>query len=550
MTPARAWAAVGHAWRRIPLREPWRLLVPLIAVHWIAVVVFTTRVHHNGWLFYQGGDQIWYWTTGWMLGHGWISEPVVSQGWPLALLPFTLVGGPGYLGGLPGALLLQTLVLAPIALWCVYELGARVGGRLVGYASATLWTLTPFIAVPLFIHRYHDRYVDQFLPLPLGLTAMADYAGIVCLLASALFAVRAMQNHDPGTAALAGLTAGFAGLIKPSNLIYVAAPLVFFLAARRWRELLVVGATIAPALATLTLWKYRGYGYLPAFASGEVHSALGTDTLTTPIHRYVNINWHNLSTNLDGLREFFWSVRVLEWIPFAGAVAVARRSVPLALFLSTWFWAFLILKGSADQSTVDSGSFFRFVLPAMPAFMLLAAALPLLLPKYGPELARRLPVAGPARVGRRTLIAAAVLLGVVPMVAAAAVQPLKGPDHVLQHMEIAVPVDRSIDLTANIRGRTVSLDWHRPRTTGSAVFYKLFRSPAATDFICFSSGSGGADACTLVSVELRTTRRTEALDRPGPGTWTYRVGTAANWVNDSDLGDVFLFSKPVTVTIR
>ena len=101
MTDPRRWRRV-RAWNAIPLREPWRLLVPLLVVHWLALVVFTARVNHNGWLFYQGGDQIWFWTTSWLLGHGSITVPNVSHGWPLLLVPFTWIGGAGFLGGLPG----------------------------------------------------------------------------------------------------------------------------------------------------------------------------------------------------------------------------------------------------------------------------------------------------------------------------------------------------------------------------------------------------------------------------------------------------------------
>ena len=133
------------------------------------------------------------------------------------------------------------------------------------------------------------------------------------------------------------------------------------------------------------------------------------------------------------------------------------------------------------------------------------------------------------------------------IVAAAAATPLKGPDKVLQHIEIAVPVDNTINLQATGQ-RRIRLRWSRPQTGGSRIFYKLFRSPAATDYICFSR-SPGADACTLVTVDLHTVRRQSVVDRPGPGTWTYRVGAAANWLDDTDLGDVFLLSNPVTVTV-
>jgi hypothetical protein len=546
MTATKAWRAAVRAWNGIPLREPWRLLVPLLAVHWLALLVFVARVHHNGWLFYQGGDQIWYWTTSWLIGHGSITVPTVSQGWSMLLVPFAWIGGPGFPGGLPGPLLLQAVVVAPIALWCVYELGARIGGRVIGYWAAAIWTFGPYVAVPLFVQRYHEKYVDQFLPLPLGLTAMADYTGTVFLLLSAVFTVRAIENRDPGTAAVAGLAAGFAAVVKPSNLIFLAAPPIALLAARRWRELLVGGAALAPAILAIALWKYRGYGYLPAFAYQETHVALGKDTLLAPYDKYTEINWDNIGDNLASLREVFWSMRVLQWLPFAGAIAVARRSVPIALMLSIWFWAFFVLKGSSDDASVDSGSFFRFLLPAIPAFLLLAASLPLLIPKYGAELARRTTLPKPRVVGRRALGTAAVVLGLFPIVAAAAASPLRGPDEVLQHIEIAVPV-RDIDLEAKGR-RIVRLRWSKPETGSTRVFYKLFRSPAATDYLCFTDGSG-ADRCTLVSVELGTLRKRSAIDRPGPGTWTYRVGAAANWIDDPDLGDVFLLSNPVTVTV-
>ena len=65
MTAQRVWRAAARLWNGIPLREPWRLLVPLLVVHWLALLVFTARVNHNGWLFYQGGDQIWCYCRRW-----------------------------------------------------------------------------------------------------------------------------------------------------------------------------------------------------------------------------------------------------------------------------------------------------------------------------------------------------------------------------------------------------------------------------------------------------------------------------------------------------
>jgi hypothetical protein len=38
----------------------------------VATVALFFSVDHNGWLTYQGGDQIWLVTSGWLLGHGTI----------------------------------------------------------------------------------------------------------------------------------------------------------------------------------------------------------------------------------------------------------------------------------------------------------------------------------------------------------------------------------------------------------------------------------------------------------------------------------------------
>ena len=101
-----------------------------------------------------------------------------------------------------------------------------------------------------------------------------------------------------------------------------------------------------------------------------------------------------LQANLAGLREYFFSQRLLQWVPLAGVIAVARRSVPVALALGGWFagYATFRLTGTA---TFEEGEFFRLLLPALPAFVLLVAALPLLVPTLAARLG---PLARPATV--------------------------------------------------------------------------------------------------------------------------------------------------------
>jgi len=533
----------------VPVREPWRVLAPLLVVHWLALVFFTLSVHRNGWLFYQGGDQIWYWASSWLMGHGSITLPRVSYGWPLVLLPFSWIAGPSYLRGLPADVLLQVLILAPIALYCMYDIGARIAGRVVGYLAALAWTVGPYLAIPLFVQRYHEKYVDQFLPHPLGLTAMADYPSLVLLLVAAALGVRAVQSRDPATALVAGLVAGLSAGMKPSNLIWPPALAVLLLLARRWREAVAFGIGLLPALGALALWKYRGFGYVPAFAYQETRMALGGDTLLEPYHRYVHINWHQLHVNQQQLAEFFFSLRVLEVAPAVGAIAVARRSWPTAVFLSLWFWSFVVLKGSSDNASVESGSFFRFLMPAAPALLLMLAALPVLIPRVGPRLADRFHPPAPRPLSWKVVAVAAVVFGLVPLVAVAPVSPLKGPRQSIQIHRIATLVDGKLALEADVSGRAVHLRWRPSGGAGTSVFYRLSRAPGPSDVAC-EFRPGAADECLINTVPLEAVRRTTAADRPGPGTWTYRIGVAANYRDDPKLGDVFLVSRPVTVTVR
>jgi 4-amino-4-deoxy-L-arabinose transferase-like glycosyltransferase len=537
-------------------REPWKVLVPLLVLEWIAEIVFASRVHHNGFVFYQGGDQIWYYTTGWLTGHGVVPKTLISPAWAFVLAPFALVVGPGYVSALPVAILIEALVLGPIALFCVYDIGSRIAGRMIGYVAAGLWVIGPYVAIPLFKQDYHSKYVDQFLPHPLGLTMMGDLPSVVCLLAAAALIVRTYQARRMELAIAAGLVTGLAVLTKASNLIFLATPVVLFLIGKRWRELGTFALALLPALGALALWKYRGYGTLPAFGNGYAPQrlALGPDTfgpaasVFTPYHKYANIDWSHLQNNLDGLAEVFFSLRVLQFLPFAGAIAVARRTWALAIALSVWFWLYFVIKGSDSVSSVDSASFFRLLLPAIPPLLLMVACLPVLVPRFGPALARRFPAPVPRIPGRRLLIAAVVLFALVPLVAAAALQPIGGQGRSIIVHEIAVPVDTGIGLRATVAGGIVRLSWNSAAEGSSRVFYRVARVRGDSDTICRSTG--GAANCFYIGRPVATTRATSYVDRPGRGTFTYRVAVGTNWLDDPTKGDVFLVSVPATVTVR
>jgi hypothetical protein len=541
----RAWARLEQGISRAVAR-PLVSLAVLAVVQWLALIVYALTVRRNGWLFYQGGDQIWLLTTGWLLGGGELGPTYTGYGWPLALAPLMRLTGPSFIGAMPAIILFNVLVLGPLALWAVYGLAARIAGRAFGLLAAAAWVFMPFAVIPLWRDDYHERYIEQFLPGALGLTGLADYQSMVLLLVGALFFMRALETRAPLDALAAGLVVGFAVGVKPSNGLFLAAPAVAALLARTLRPLLPFGVALMPALVTLAIWKQRGLGTLPAFAFEETR--LAADAMVAvnlpSIDRYVDFDWANLHDNFSHLREYFWSARVLQFAPFAGAAAVARRNVPLLGLLATWFGVFLVVKGSPPLATVSSGSFFRFVMPGFPAYFLLVVSTLLLVPTLGARLAARWPERKARSLDRRLVWSLAAVLAVVPLAVVALARPLETPAKAIVLGEILTPVDDQIDVAVRPQGEARELTWTHPGTGPSDVFYRVYRSDLdGADLDC--SDHEGASECRLDMVLLGTTREPRWRDGSPPPGVRYRVGVAANSRNDENAGDVATISEPV-----
>jgi hypothetical protein len=84
--------------------------------------------------------------------------------------------------------------------------------------------------------------------------------------------------------------------------------------------------------------------------------------------------------SMAGLREYTWSNRILQWLPLAGAIGLARRSPLAALLLAAWFGAYVLAYGASPNVGVGDGGLFAALVPAFPAFALLVASVPLLVP--------------------------------------------------------------------------------------------------------------------------------------------------------------------------
>jgi hypothetical protein len=545
--------------------RPVFVLGPLVVAQWIAVVVFTTTTVHNGLLFYQGGDQTYFYTTAWALSDGHLPRTGIGYAWPLVEAPLALLAGPNFLAALPWLFALQFLVLLPAALLLVYALATRIGGRLFGYWAAALWVSVPYLAVPFFVDRYHTQFVEQFLPHALGLSGLGDFPSTVALLLAAWLAFRALDDADLVAGVVAGLAAGFAIGIKPANVLFLPAVFLALAVARRWREALGFGLALVPAAVTLAVWKGRGLGSLPILSFVEVRAAAGAAML--PLLAGLGdltdqVSWDRLDENFDGLREFFWSVRVLEVIPLAGAVAVARFSLAKATLLGAWLAAFVVLKGASEGASMNSGSFFRLLMPAFPAYFLLAAAIPLLVPTVGPRIAAAYRVrTRPLAWRSRPVVTAAVLLAAIPLVAVATLPLLREPTTASDFTkDLFLPVDHAWDPVARVTSGGVELSWDDRAAGGVDVQYQVWRSepvrpapdrepPPVRDGLRCRSG-GGATDCAVEMDVIGTTAATVFRDTSAPpGRRVYRVGLLAGWRGEPESADLFVVSDPVTVAV-
>lgn len=538
----------GHTIDRL-LERPRTVLGSLIGLQIGANLVLALVADHNGWVWFQGGDQIWLATQGWLLGQFELPPTELGYLWSYALTPIMWLTGPTYVQALPPLVVLQVLVLGPIALLCVYDLACRIGGRLLGYWASFLWAIAPFASIPLFVDRYQERFGEQFLPQALGLTAMSDYPSMVLVLAAAVFVARSLEAEQVHDAVLAGLLLGAATAMKPPNLLMGVGAALAYLVARRWRNGIVFGAAIVPSLLVLAFWKERGLGSIPALGFEETRLAMGaaTTAISVNVDRYVDLDWDHWIQQMDYMREFFFSARVAQWAPVAGLIAVVRvRRGAVAALLAGWLGAFLVVKGFSPRADIQTGSFWRLLMPAWPAYLLLLAAIPLLIPTLARRLGERLRAPSSRPVALRWIAVAAAVTVLVPAAAIAASSPLEGPEHALTQDDagnfILTPVDRSVELRVERTAGGNLLTWEDDSWRAD-VFYRVYRSEGA-DFECENTDGHPAQSCYFFGTLVETVSERAYIDVEGAPAATYRIGVGTNWIADPAFGDVFAFSPP------
>jgi hypothetical protein len=189
-------------------------------------------------------------------------------------------------------------------------------------------------------------------------------------------------------------------------------------------------------------------------------------------------------------------------------------------------------------------------MPAWPAYLLLFAAIPLLLPTLARRLGERLRAPASTPIASRWLIATAVVTVLLPATAIAVSTPIESPTSALTQDDagnfILTSVDESVQLRVERGPDGNRLTWDEDPWRAE-VFYRVYRADGE-DVECEHTDGHPAVSCYFIGGLLETVREPEFVDADAPPTATYRVGVGTNWIDDPAFGDVFAFSPPAAAS--
>jgi hypothetical protein len=104
----------------------------------------------------------------------------------------------------------------------------------------------------------------------------------------------------------------------------------------------------------------------------------------------VAFHWHDLTQNLLQVREYGWSVRLVEYLPLAGLFGAFRRSRLVGALLGAWLLVGIVLPLAHARPGGFPVPSLRAIVPGLPAYLLLTACVVYLVPGWArrPELIR------------------------------------------------------------------------------------------------------------------------------------------------------------------
>jgi hypothetical protein len=265
--------------------------------------------------------------------------------------------GQGWHHSTGSAALAGLLLAAEVAL--VYGVVDLVAGRAPALFAGLVLVAGPVILARRYFQSgggtppidYRTVYRHDVLPTEFGLVHRSGLVAACLLLGSAWLVLLRTRLPVWSTAALGGAAAAASALVFPHAWLAVTAPVAATIVMRDARA---VGATLVTA-------------------------AVGVAALAVFRHvPHVAFGWHQAGQSLDSVREFSWSRRLLEYLPLAGVVGLARRSGPAAAFFAVVLLTTVILPLSRP---LDLTAYLLVIVPGVPVYWLLTACIPFLVPR-------------------------------------------------------------------------------------------------------------------------------------------------------------------------
>jgi hypothetical protein len=368
----------GRSLRRI-------LLVTVLLIRPLMVLLALADVprlwKHDGWSFYTGGDELEYFALAKSLADMQAVPSNRSLGYPILLAPIVALTGAETVEDIqPMIVLVQAAAGGALAVWLVYLLGLRASGSFgLAVTGAAMFALFPYwLLLPLlWPAEYYTELSGWNISYQLGLQPYADLPSQVFQLASALLVLGAVNGRSVRTAVAAGIVAGFAALIRVTNIPYAAGlailPLAAGVAARRagdsdsGRRQFEVAAVFAGTAAAVFAWQLV---YNAAFFGGPLHwgyHELGGDA--APEHRLVP------ALALGRLASFFVNPAGMLWKSIV-IVSLARffwRCRTRAGALAAWgLAAYTLVLFAYPLFRQDP---FRLAMPLIPYLMMAIGSL-------------------------------------------------------------------------------------------------------------------------------------------------------------------------------
>ena len=212
--------------------------------------------------------------------------------------------------------------------------------------------------------------------------------------------------------------------------------------------------------------------------------------------------------------------------------------MPIAGLLAGWLGAFILVKGFNENADIQANTFWRLLMPAWPAYLLLFAAIPLLVPTLFRRLGTARRTAGrPPRAcalgGARARAHTCCCLPPRQLPPSRIAPPTPAIVPWTPSGEILTPVDTSIGLTAETAGDTAAALVERRAVARGRLLSRLPKHACPTATCRARPRTSVTWVCYFFGEPLGDDSGRDRSSSPihGPGA-TYRIGVGTNWANN------------------